>query len=1682
MSSEPTTPPADASTNQPRPQNSGQRRAPKNNPPTSNPSNYEGECTDLGVILALRIERMSKKVPFHQFIEKVYFYIVTNFKDGGDLYPLFHGLSDPINTLLKKHKPTKPIKKEEGEPMDDVDMEIYKEEIKQFVQRKMNLRRNMEKTYGLVWGQCSTALQSFIKGISDFEQRSATFDIIWLLTELKKATSGIDNKANAWVNMHDALAILYKMKQGPSESNDHYLERFKSNITAVELTHGSQVFYSPGLTGTTLANATPEEVNTEEERSKAILLLKNADDHRYQALSKKLKENTFLDRDEYPVTISDMYELMVKTSANQQSIKKTNNNNRHGVVLAQQCSPASEDNNTTRTLIPGTDGRTFNVLCYRCNKWGHYASSCNEPDTRVGFSSLQHGFILAQSEQAPTSIIPKDWILLDSCSTDCVFNDHSLLSNISPCSQQDKLKIYTNGGSLTYDHIGVFKYLPLTSYYNPDSIANILSLKDVLALDHCQVSIDQGPRPAFVLTFDGRTIRFESCGGGLFHCLASDFINKPVQHKSTKTVTFQLPQNHQSITLLSTSSDREALFSNKEISRAKAARLLQEEMCWPSDDSFKAYLSQGYITHCPITPHDVDRANHLYGVAPSLAQGKMVAPSQVANSASQVPLNELSFAGSTKIKLYVDIFYVNGLCFLHTKSKDINFITIHHLHNRKHSRLLKLLKHVIAKYITRGFTITDIFADNEFDHDDFHHLALPANLHICAQNEHVPIIERSIRTVKERARAICQGLPYLHFPKLMTISLLESIERWLNILPTFKNSTITQSPALLIEGRSAPSFSRPRLPFGAYAMAYTGTDNTMEPRATPSIALRESNDSNGFFFMSLETGKRLHCNKWTQLVVTDDIIEAVHDLCHDDPVTPPDEPGFTLLDSSDPFEPDISAQDQHDSATTTPSSPPSALDTEVISTHLSSIPDDNSSIHSYDYSQHHEAPFIDDSIQDSNLTHDLSPIQDQTHDSSPTHELNQDSIQESTQEPIQDSIQDSVSSHDQTRDSNHDCNTTSPSLIDMPAVLPQAHFTNIDSADFTYNMANQYDTSDLDTTIENLRNKHQRTTNQGTSSSSSSNESSSSNDDSSSLPSLPHSLNDDASYQLVQTKPHPFTTHEGFTTSIKHIFTQMSATKGIAKHGEKAIASIFKELKQLNDGVMEGKPVIQPIDFEKLSDIDKSTALEAVNLIKEKRCGKIKARTCANGSKQRRFINKDDNFSSPTASLESILMTLLIDAWEERDVAVADIPGAYLHAEFPTDKRVILKLKGVFVDIMTDVNPEFKHHVVYERDKKGREIKCLYVRVLRALYGCLESALLWYELYSTTLKDMGFVLNPYDRCVANKVINGSQCTIVFYVDDNKISHKDPHVVTKILQDISEHFGELTISRGNKHDFLGMNIEIKDKKVYIDMKEQVEQSIEWGKERGNTKPPTPAASSLFLTDEGAPALSEEASDVFHSIVQKLLYICKRARPDIEPAISYLCTRVSNPNTVDDVKLTRVLRYLQDTINDRRVIGIDDINTLKTWVDAAYAVHSDMRSHTGGTMSFGTGVIHTKSSKQKLNTKSSTEAELVGVSEYLPYHIWLVNFLEYQGYDIKNKILYQDNQSAIKMEKNGRNSCTGNSRHIDIRFFFVKDRVDSGDINVEYCPTNKMLADFFTKPLQGTVFKNFRSTVMGHSSLA
>ena len=178
------------------------------------------------------------------------------------------------------------------------------------------------------------------------------------------------------------------------------------------------------------------------------------------------------------------------------------------------------------------------------------------------------------------------------------------------------------------------------------------------------------------------------------------------------------------------------------------------------------------------------------------------------------------------------------------------------------------------------------------------------------------------------------------------------------------------------------------------------------------------------------------------------------------------------------------------------------------------------------------------------------------------------------------------------------------------------------------------------------------------------------------------------------------------------------------------------------------------------------------------------------------------------------------------------------------------------------------------------------------------------------------------------------------------------------------------------------------------------------------------------------LSVERKKCLRSIVGKLLWVCKRGQPDVDVAVAYLCTWVSKATMNDWRKLRRLLNFLQGTKDDERIMSATTLKTLFTWVDALYGVHPDMRSHTVGTMSLGWGVLNTISAKQKLNTKSTTESEVVGTFDYLPKNIWATMFLEAQGHILDNNIFFQDNTSAMKLKWNGLHSCGQKSRYIDI----------------------------------------------------
>ena len=189
----------------------------------------------------------------------------------------------------------------------------------------------------------------------------------------------------------------------------------------------------------------------------------------------------------------------------------------------------------------------------------------------------------------------------------------------------------------------------------------------------------------------------------------------------------------------------------------------------------------------------------------------------------------------------------------------------------------------------------------------------------------------------------------------------------------------------------------------------------------------------------------------------------------------------------------------------------------------------------------------------------------------------------------------------------------------------------------------------------------------------------------------------------------------------------MGVTEGIRRHGTGAIAAVIKEYEQLRD-----LDTLMPLNPNVLSYLQKKESLNLITIIKKKRCGKIKARVCANGRKQRHYIKKED-VASPTVQLESLIATMAVDALERRDVATADFTGAYLKTEMKD--FVLVRVDGEATKIMCKVNPEYKNYISTER---GRPT--LYLRLRKALYGCMQLALLWYETFKNHLQEQGFEL------------------------------------------------------------------------------------------------------------------------------------------------------------------------------------------------------------------------------------------------------------------------------------------------------------------------------------------------------
>ena len=1621
----------------------------------------------------------------------------TEFQDTMDALEIFaattyknhvHYLRTIFNDL---EAPTVPRPTALDDDADNIDERGLEEDIKAWRKDVRELKNTLVSFFNVVWGQCSAGMQARLRGLASFERLKTEGDVTGLLREIQGISMQFEGSKIIYVAKEQVMKKYYTYVQKQDESNVQFLKHFKKIIEVIKH-YGGNVPIDDSLgdyEDDRLGDDAPDDMNAYvRERNIAIAFIHRADPIRYTSLLNRLSNDFALGRDNYPTTLTGAFDMLQTYRGPRLNVRGNPGGGGGGHGSTNIGMQFLQDG--ANEIVPGRNGRSYpRIQCHNCQAFGHYSNNCPAQSQQNGSQFAMHGVELDMSSDDSSygPVIAEfmfaqrgagdlsnyyDSVLIDSGSTCSVFCNDKFLLGIH--DSDTVLHATTNGGSQDSTQRGALPGF-FDVWYNAASMVNILAWCDVA--EHFRITSDTSVDDSILVhVADGCTLRFTMVRNGLF-------LLDPAGLAKLRSFF-----DYYSFAQVDTVQALKTNFTRREIEGAERARTLFRALGMPSYAKFIHTLEHNHIRNCPVTSADVRRALHIYGPEVAVLKGKAVrkTPSHVPPT-TIIPLPKAIKDFHSNITVYLDFFFVNGLAFFHSISGKYQFRTVQAVHNRKKKTMLECYAKVYKLYKARDINIDEVQADGEFRciADDVR----PALLHVAPPNDHVPEIERSIRTVKERVRCFLHDLPYRVYPKIMVEGCVCNVMKQLNALPADNGISKEMSPATLVTGAAAPEYKNiTRMTYGTYAQVFTQSNNSTSARKVGGIALyRDGGPQGGWYFMSLDSGNKIYGNEWTILPVTKEVVARVHALGEEQKQKPIKNGNFSFEWAPNiPITHDASTDDDDD---------------EISIIEPSTEPDEKADVGEIPEPVDDEIPredaILEPEVSLEAVIHKAEEVSDKAgvaeiiveeetgagdaldDEGVPTmqvdvetssgelhaHDILEDQrsatlLKDKKTEILDDSaeINDDITANELIpKEDNEDMQEerSEPAKVDEPTrrITRSMTAANRNDGEGRYNLRNlDYKDSVNYNKLHNYGKEYFQIAKNL--------QPKSAKKKAKMAPDRKATI-----HKRKQKQVHKLYIRDEFKRLVAVCMTQMSAKKGIAKHGEVAVNAILKEYAQLND-----LNVFKPRHKDELTKEQIDECLRLITVIKEKRCGKIKGRAVADGRPQRKTIPREDA-ASPTVSLESLIMTLLVDANEDRDVATADVAGAFLKGDM--EDFVLIKLNDEEVDIMCKVNKEYENYVVMEGKRK-----ILYMQLNKALYGCMKSAIIWYVTFVETLKGLGFQLNPYDPCVANLTVDDETLTIVWYVDDCKISHKDPKVVDWLIAEIEKRHDKMTVTRGKKHVFVGMTIEfLGEGKVLIMLGDYLQECIDVSGIDVSEGAKTPATKNLFNVDESSPLLCKMKHDLFHHIVAKLLFVAKRARIDLALTIAFLCTRVSKSTEEDWGKLARLLKYIHSTIDMPRIIQATDLTVLQTWVDASYAVHGDMRSHTGACMSMGRGVFNVKSSKQKLNTKSSTESELIGASDYLPWVIWMKHFLKYQGYELTTNVFYQDNESAMKLEKNGINSQGEKSRHINIRYFFIKDVIKRENIDIKHCPTKDMIADFYTKPLQGFSFVRLRDFIMG-----
>jgi len=1087
------------------------------------------------------------------------------------------------------------------------------------------------------------------------------------------------------------------------------------------------------------------------------------------------------------------------------------------------------------------------------------------------------------------------------------------------------------------------------AYFSPRVMGNILSFGDCVDFFH-KVSYDEA----------SDSFELQAKRGGRLYV----FRRAP----GSKLYTCDISQSKRVI--VETVRENMAKYSKREVARAREAKEYQRRMGIVTAGELIKLLAAGKIRNSDISVQDVVRSVDIWGKDLANLKGKTTAKKA---PILQLDSNDAEIRGLIQRDqvMLVDIMYVNSSIYLLSIFMPSGYTDIKKLKARSHSELLRAIKGGMEFMVKAGFNITLIRSDGEsaVDSDGLKD-KLSVEVDVTG-GESLPIVERKIRTLKERFRGAINTLPY-NLTTQLEDWLLQHCNYFLNFAPG-ANSLDKRSAREKVKGRLINAKTDLRHGFGDYVqISDQETSNSMEERTRGAIALMPVGNAEGsWYYLVLKTWSVIKRNHAEPLPVPDEVIDYINAK--------------------------VAEQDGKKKKT---------KQNEGLKMGLF-------------------RPNRDAGAEDFGSRDDLEEENDELGAQLPEEFVPDYEAQELV--AADDYIEEDL-------------------LLEEPINTPVADFDEVDDAAVANEEAMQ------DSRGAGAPEHEEDVAEQAEAMAES-------------------AASAGGGYSFRPKRSLPGRWRGVAVLAEREIESRyglkMTIRQAVKKIGYKAVLSVVKEITQLLDmGTFEG------VDISKLSEAECRLIISSSLFLKDKYTpqgvfDKLKSRLVAGGHQQDREIY--NNGASPTASTTSLFIMMAIAASERRAVATIDFPGAFLHSEMPDDgKPVFMRLNKFETKVVVSID---KSYVRFVR-KDGTMI----VKLKRALYGCVESARLWYEKLSKDLESIGYVRNKVDMCVFNRIEeDGSQSSLIVHVDDVFISANSEATIDKIISDISGIYPSLEIHRGRVLDYLGMTFDFTEVgKCAVTMHGYVSDLMEFCESITGVAQ-TPAGNNLFRVREDSPLLPNADSEFFHSLTAKLLYLGKRVRPEILTAISYLTKRVLSPTMDDMHKLHRVVRYIRGTQHLGIVLQADKYISVIGYVDASYGVHSDMRSHTGIVIGIGKGPVFAKSSSQKINTKSSAESELVGLSDSAGHFIGIRNFLIEQGYVMAPAKIYQDNQSAIALVRNGK-SNSERTRHIAIRFFFIADRINSKEIEIEYMKTGEMLADILTKPLQGELFRKLRSRLL------